>query len=217
MAVAATSTVAVGLVGAAPALADGMPAVSVDAAAANLAYALPTSPVIAAAPEALNTDLQEAVPDFKAPAPVVTRAAVSTGSSAKVGTSVTPKQVVVPAGTPVSGSAIVETAKAYVGTPYVSGGASPSGFDCSGFVSYVYAQYGVSIPRTSGGIYSAAANGTNGLYIVSDPQPGDIMWTSGHVGIYVGNGMMIDAPRPGKTVQVRALYKPNWVYIRAVS
>ena len=212
MAVAATSTVAVGLVGAAPALADGMPATSVDASAANLAYALPTSPVIAAAPEALNVDLQEVVPEFKAPAPV---RATPTSTGAKTGTA--PKHTPVPAGTPISGSAVVELAKAYVGTPYVSGGSAPGGFDCSGFVKYVYAQFGVSIPRTSGGIYSAAANGTNGLYIVSSPQPGDIMWTSGHVGIYVGNGMMIDAPRPGKTVQVRALYKPNWVYIRAVS
>ena len=215
MAVAATSTVAVGLVGAAPALAEGLSS-SVDTSAANLAYALPTSPVIAAAPEAVNTDLQEVVPDFKAPPPPVAKT-VKTTKTGTGSTTTAPKHTPVPAGTPVSGSTIVDIAKAYIGTPYVSGGSAPGGFDCSGFVGYVYRQVGVSIPRTTGAIYSAAANGTNGLYIVTDPQPGDIMWTSGHVGIYVGNGMMIDSPRPGKTIQVRALYKPNWVYIRAVS
>jgi len=182
-------------------------ATGVDASA-NLAAALPTSPVIAAAPEAVNTDLQEFVPEFKAPQLAPTSAKTTVGSA--------PRHTPVPAGTAISGGGIVEVAKAYIGTPYVSGGAAPGGFDCSGFVGYVYRQFGANIPRTSGAIYSAAVNGTNGLYIVSDPQPGDIMWTSGHVGIYLGNGMMIDSPRPGKTIQIRALYKPNWVYIRAV-
>jgi len=209
VAVAATSTVAVGLVGAAPALAGGM-TTAMDATTANLAAAMPTSPVIAAAPEAVNTDLQEFVPEFKAPAASAGAAARGVGVKA-------PKHTPVPAGTPINGAGVVQVAKAYVGTPYVSGGSAPGGFDCSGFVKYVYAQFGVNIPRTTGAIYSAALNGTHGLYIVSTPQPGDIMWTSGHVGIYVGNGMMIDSPRPGKTIQVRALYKPNWVYIRAVS
>ncbi|WP_062387653.1 C40 family peptidase [Demequina iriomotensis] len=107
----------------------------------------------------------------------------------------------------ISGSAVIAEASKYVGVPYVSGGSSPSGFDCSGFVSYVYGQLGISLPRSSGAYFSVGTQ-------VSSPQPGDIIVTPGHVGIYAGPGLQIDAPRPGKTIQFRAIWQSNPQYRR---
>ena len=92
---------------------------------------------------------------------------------------------------PSTGNAIVDAAYSQIGVPYVWGGTTPYvGLDCSGLVQYCYRQAGKSIPRTSGSIL---AGGT----IVSDPQPGDICWTPGHVAIYIGNGQMIEAQQTG--------------------
>lgn len=101
-----------------------------------------------------------------------------------------------------SNSAILAIAARYVGTPYSYGGASPSGFDCSGYTQYVYGQAGISLPRTSGG------QGSGGRRIsASEARPGDLVWSgSGHIGIYAGGGMMYDAPRSGKTVQKRSIW-----------
>jgi cell wall-associated NlpC family hydrolase len=90
-----------------------------------------------------------------------------------------------------TGSDIVSTAKQYMGTPYVWGGMSPSGFDCSGFINYVYDKHGKSMPRTVASIYSASTK-------VSSPSVGDIVFfdTRGgasHAGIYVGNNEFIHA------------------------
>ncbi|MFZ7130863.1 MAG: NlpC/P60 family protein [Eubacteriales bacterium] len=103
------------------------------------------------------------------------------------------------------GSAIVATAKHYIGTPYRSGGSSPSGFDCSGFTSYVYKQYGINLPRTSGG-----QGGAGGYVSRSNLRPGDLVVFSGHVGIYVGNNSFIHSPRPGKSVQISSLNESYW-------
>lgn len=99
-----------------------------------------------------------------------------------------------------TGEAMVALAMQYIGTPYVWGASGPSSFDCSGLVSYIYAQYGISIPHQSGQIRAI------GTPISADEaQPGDILWWSGHVGLYAGNGMMIDAT-PSKGVSYRAVY-----------
>lgn len=97
------------------------------------------------------------------------------------------------------GSIIVNAAYSQIGVPYVWGGTTPGvGLDCSGLVQYCYRQAGISIPRTSGAIL---AGGT----IVSDPQPGDICWTSGHVAIYIGGGQMIEAQQTGVPVKVSSV------------
>ena len=108
-----------------------------------------------------------------------------------------------------SGSSIVSIAMQYVGTPYVYGGSSPSGFDCSGFVQYVYAQAGISLPRTSG---AQAAAGT--AVSMSEAQPGDIVYYGYHVGIYAGNGMMIDAGNESTGVVYREIWGTPTSFIR---
>jgi len=109
----------------------------------------------------------------------------------------------------VSGNAVLEVAARYVGTPYVSGGAAPGGFDCSGFVSYVFKQLGISLPRTSGGIRSVGT-----VISRADAKPGDLIWTPGHIAIYAGGNQQIDAPRPGKTIQFRGIWQRSPVFLR---
>lgn len=121
----------------------------------------------------------------------------------KVGTKARPKVSRKPAPTYKGeiGSAIAKTAMGYRGIPYRSGGSSPSsGFDCSGLTSYVYRQYGIRIPRTSGG-----QAGLGGYVSRSDLRPGDLVIFPGHVGIYVGGNNFVHAPRTGKRVQVGSL------------
>jgi peptidoglycan DL-endopeptidase CwlO len=108
-----------------------------------------------------------------------------------------------------SGGSIVSVARQYLGVPYVFGGASPSGFDCSGLTMYVYAQFGISLP------HSSAAQGSGGTR-VSNPVPGDLVIIDGgsHVGIYTGGGNMIDAPMPGRVVNERPIYSANHYFVR---
>ena len=105
-----------------------------------------------------------------------------------------------------SASGIVGIAQSFFGVPYVYGGSSPSGFDCSGLTSYVYRQAGISIPRTASAQQAAATR-------VSDPQPGDLVFFGSpayHVGIYVSPGRMIDAQRPGTVIGNHSIWtKPS--------
>jgi peptidoglycan DL-endopeptidase CwlO len=108
-------------------------------------------------------------------------------------------------------SGIAGIAAQYLGVPYLYGGASPAGFDCSGFTQYVYAQAGISLP------HSAAEQGRLGTRVaVSAAVAGDVVVLDGgsHVGIYVGGGRMIDAPEPGRVVSVDAIYDSNYYIVR---
>lgn len=107
----------------------------------------------------------------------------------------------------------VDTALAQVGTAYVSGGAAPGGFDCSGLVKYCVAQvYGYEMPRTAAG-----QSGEGESVSFADLRAGDLLfWGSGsgvyHVAIYIGDGQYVHAPRPGQSVKVQTLesYTPSF-------
>ncbi len=114
-----------------------------------------------------------------------------------------------------SGAAIVSEASRFLGVPYVWGGSSPSGFDCSGLVQYVFGQLGVTLPR---GSVDQSEVGTP-VASLAQAQPGDLLFFEpgangappgkpGHVGIYIGNDEMIDAPETGETVQIQAVPCP---------
>lgn len=106
---------------------------------------------------------------------------------------------------------VLGIAASLVGIYYSYGGTSPStGFDCSGFTQYVFAQVGISIPRTAEDQRLAATP-------VSSPQPGDLVFfgiPAYHVGIYAGNGMMYDSPRTGKAVALRSVWSSDVSYGR---
>jgi cell wall-associated NlpC family hydrolase len=113
-----------------------------------------------------------------------------------------PKLTPPPAGSPV-GSRVVAIAMQYLGVPYRWGGADPrTGFDCSGFVMYVYAKVGISLPHYTGAQWSL------GVAVArSDLQPGDVVFFNGisHDGIYIGSGQFVQAPRTGDVVKVSSL------------
>ena len=103
---------------------------------------------------------------------------------------------------PTQYSGVVGIAMQYLGVPYVWGGSTPSGFDCSGFVMYVYAQMGVSLPH-----YTGAQWGVGVPVAESDLQPGDLVFFDGlgHVGIYIGGGEFIHSPHTGDVVRIDSL------------
>jgi cell wall-associated NlpC family hydrolase len=104
-----------------------------------------------------------------------------------------------------NGSAVVNYASQFVGNPYVYGGSSlTNGTDCSGYVMSVYKAFGVSLPHSS-----SAMRGVGTGVSVSDMQPGDIVCYSGHVGIYAGNGQLLNASTPSTGIKYSSVnYKP---------
>jgi peptidoglycan DL-endopeptidase CwlO len=109
-------------------------------------------------------------------------------------------------------SQVVSIALQYLGVPYVWGGMSPAGFDCSGLVAYVYAQIGISLP------HHAASQWNYGVPVAfGSEQPGDLVFFSGlgHMGMYIGNGQFIHAPHTGDVVKISSLSERGHNYMGA--
>jgi cell wall-associated NlpC family hydrolase len=129
-------------------------------------------------------------------------AAAQASQSSSAPTLAPPPPVNVPTGggSGAGHAAAASIALRYLGVPYVYGGASPSGFDCSGLVMYVYAQLGISLPH-----YTVAQ--WNASRPVSSPAPGDLVFFNGlgHVGIYIGGGRFVNAPHTGSVVRIDSI------------
>jgi len=103
----------------------------------------------------------------------------------------------------------VTIAKKYIGTPYRYGGADPRGFDCSGYVIYVYGQLGVTLPRGTADQYAK-------LKTIKNPEPGDLVYFqtyapgASHVGIFTGNNTFLHSPSTGKTVEYADMKIDYW-------
>ena len=96
--------------------------------------------------------------------------------------------------------AIILSAKQYLGVPYVWGGTTPNGFDCSGLMQWVFAQNGIGIPRVS-----QAQQASIREIPISEVQPGDLVFwgrPAHHVALYIGDGYFIQAPQPGDVVKI---------------
>ncbi|HEX3780423.1 MAG TPA: NlpC/P60 family protein, partial [Pseudonocardiaceae bacterium] len=116
--------------------------------------------------------------------------------------SISPSEFIVPAG---AAGVAIQAAESVIGTPYHWGGTTTSGFDCSGLMLWSWAHAGVSLPRT------AAEQQQIGQLVSSESelQPGDLVFFGNpayHVGMYVGNGDMIDAPTTGQDVQIQPIF-----------
>lgn len=112
---------------------------------------------------------------------------------------------------PFSLDAVYQDALQYQGVPYVFGGADPSGFDCSGFIMFVYAKFGVALP------HSVRAQDAIGMHISpDDAQAGDVVVFNddSHDGFYAGDGMILHAPFPGARVRVQPIWTANVHFVR---
>jgi cell wall-associated NlpC family hydrolase len=109
------------------------------------------------------------------------------------------------------GATILQVAAKYVGTPYVFGGETPAGFDCSGYVAFIFSQFGVELPHS--------VHGQNRLGIMIKPEdavPGDLVVFDdlSHDGIYAGNGNFYHSPRPGDSVKLAPIFTSNIHFVR---
>jgi peptidoglycan DL-endopeptidase CwlO len=158
---------------------------------------------------ALNKDKTEL---DKSLASLKTYANVSDGTSKTVAVAVTSVKTIRESATTyepsrgaaeISSSAVVAYASNFIGTPYAWGGNGPDTFDCSGFTSYVFRHFGISLPRTASGQQGVGVSVSK-----SDLQPGDLVFFGSpahHVGIYVGNGCYIHSPKTGDVVKISSL------------
>jgi peptidoglycan DL-endopeptidase CwlO len=116
----------------------------------------------------------------------------------------------------VSSNAVIAYASNFLGTPYKWGGTTPAGFDCSGFTQYVYKHFGVNLGRTTKDqIYNGTGVSRDAL------QPGDLVFygkggVPSHMGIYIGNGMYIHAPRTGDVIKISSYDRADYITARRV-
>jgi cell wall-associated NlpC family hydrolase len=111
----------------------------------------------------------------------------------------------------VSAEKVLQVASQYVGTPYIFGGSNPRGFDCSGYVMFVFAQFGVELR------HSVTAQSRVGIIVSpEDARPGDVVIFNDHShnGIYAGNGQFYHAPQPGDRVKLAPIFDPRHYFIR---
>lgn len=159
----------------------------------------------AAESEAIDDQL-EAAEDLLADLEAEERAALFASQDAESGTTTSSTEVAeVAANVPVSGraAAAVEYALAQVGDSYVYGASGPNSFDCSGLTSMAWAQAGVSLPHSSRAQYSSGTKVSR-----SELQPGDLVFyysPISHVGIYIGNGKIVDAANPRTGVRIASV------------
>ncbi|QWT23906.1 C40 family peptidase [Subtercola sp. PAMC28395] len=184
------------------ALASGQQTLEVDATATDAAvnrdnYQAPTKEDLQAAKDAAAAAAAAAAAQAAALKVAAVSSTTSTAATTASGVAFNP-----PSG-PYSGAAVVAYAMQFVGVvPYGSGASPDTSFGCDGLTQYVFKQFGINIPRT---VSNQAAAGTR--VSAADAQPGDLMiYSIGHVGIYAGNGMMIDSPDWGRFVE----YRPQW-------
>ena len=188
-------------------LSVGMPANAADANVGISASAESGSQAaqlaVTAAPTATVSFERPAVTTEAAPVieTVAVQSSDDTAAAATADTAaetVTAKAATVDAAGSGATSGLAGIAYTGIGNPYVWGGTTPSGWDCSGFTQWVYAQAGISIPRV---------NAWNAMKPTSAPAPGDLVMQNGgaHVGIYVGNGMMISALNPSQGTLLHAV------------
>jgi len=160
---------------------------------------------------ALAQARQRAQPD---PTPATTNTSTAAPAAPVVGVAAsTPEATVAP---PSTHGGVVGIAMQYLGVPYVWGGSSPSGFDCSGLVVYAFGQLGISLPHSTYSLWGMGVPVSQ-----SQLQPGDLVFFNGlgHMGIYAGGGSFVHAPHTGDVVKVSSMtgwYASTYVGARRI-